>query len=179
MGVSIDISKIYAIIRDTGKPQKADVIRCLNMIALEAEELCNTWGKIITLATKKGNSTKNEKDQLINTKLFGDSTPFYGRIINFYRNISLALENKLEFDWIETIYNHVTNVILHQKDIKQSLDGFNKIKLSLNPLYLSTENNGRRIKDLDSSLLTLQNEVATLKSLPGMIMDLNVDELIK
>jgi hypothetical protein len=68
---------------------------------------------------------------------------------------------------------------LHQKDIKQSLDGFNKIKLSLNPLYLSTENNGRRIKDLDSSLLTLQNEVATLKSLPGMIMDLNVDELIK
>ncbi|MHA1989008.1 MAG: hypothetical protein ACW98D_20500 [Promethearchaeota archaeon] len=178
MGINIDLVKIYEIIRDSGKPKKEDVIRCLSMIAWEAEELCSTWEKIIKLSVKKGKITKKEKDTLLKNNLFSHSAPLYGRIINFYRNMSVALGDKLDFGWIEKIYHLIGQVILHHKDIKESLEKFNKIKWSQSPLYLSTENNGKVIKDVASSLQILQNEVATLKSLPEKMNLAKIDELV-
>ena len=178
MGINIDLAKIYKIIRDSGKTGTDEVIRCLEMIAWESEELCTIWEKIITLSVKKDKIKKSEKNKLLNTNLFSDSSPLYGRLINFYRNISAALVGKPDFDWVEKIYNHVAQIILYQKDIKEILDDFNKIKWSPSPLYLSSENNSKVIKDLATSLQTLQNEVVTLKTLPELMKREKIDDSI-
>jgi hypothetical protein len=166
MNVNIEPKKIYKIIRDSGKPRKEDIIRCVEMMAWEAEELCATWEKIIKVSLKKGKITQKEKEKLLSSNLFSENTPLYGRLLHFYRNISTELGSKKSYDWIEKIYNRVAKVILYKSDISKSLDNFNKTKLSQFPLYLSSENNGREIQDLESSLQVLQNEVSTLKSLP-------------
>ena len=61
MGINIDLAKIYKIIRDSGKTGTDDVIRCLEMIAWESEELCTTWEKIIKLSLKKDKIKKMRK----------------------------------------------------------------------------------------------------------------------
>ncbi len=179
MSTNIDPLKIYKIIRDSGKNEKGDVIRCLESVAGEAEELYVTWEKIIELSNKKSKISKNDLKNVYKTKLFGESTPLYGRIINFYRNINESFENKLDFSWIENIYENVAQVILYKKEIKETLSKFNKIKWSQTPIYLSINNTDKIIKDLNSSLQVLQNEVKILKSLPGMINSLSTVELAK
>jgi hypothetical protein len=164
--LNIKPEKIYKIIRDTGKPKKEEIIRCVEMMALEAEELCKTWENLIKLSRSKGEITKREKAELQRSNLFGDDNPFYGRLLHFYRNISMALGNNKGVDWIEKIYNNVAKVVLRGHDADKSLDEFNNNIFSLSPLYLSSKNVGKEIKDLESSLQVLQNEVATLKSLP-------------
>lgn len=166
MDINIDPKKIYEIIRDSGKPRKDEILRCVEMMAWEAEELSTTWQEIIKLYRKKGKITKQDKEKLLKSNLFSDNSPLYGRLIHFYRSISKVHRNKKSYDWIEKIYDRVANVILYQSDINKSLNDFNKIKLSESPLYLNTKNNSKEINDLDNSLRVLQNEVAALKSLP-------------
>jgi hypothetical protein len=176
MDINIEPKKIYKIIRDSGKPRKDEIIRCVEMMAWEAEELCNTWEKLIKLSIKKGKITKKDKEKLLKSNLFGENAPLYGRLLHFYRNISTALGNKKSYDWIEIIYNRVAKVILYQSDINKSLDEFNKTKLSEFPLYLSSKNNGSEIKDFKSSLRVLQNEVSILKSLPEILKLVKIDK---
>lgn len=166
MDINIELKKIYNIIRDSGKPRKDEIIRCVEMMAWEAEELCTAWGELNKLSLKRRKITKKDKEKLLRSNLFSENAPLYGRLLHFYRNISKELGNKKSHDWIEIIYNQVANVILYQSDIKKSLDEFSKTKLSKFPLYLSSKNNGSEIKDFKSSLRILQNEVDILKSLP-------------
>ena len=86
--------------------------------------------------------------------------------------------DKPNFDWIEKIYNHVAQIILYQKNIKETLDEFAKLKWSSSFLYLSSENNGKVVKDLASSLQILQNEVTALKCLPEMMKRVKIGDLI-
>ena len=176
MDINIEPKKIYKIIRDSGKPKKDDIIRCIEMMAWEAEELSTAWEELIKLSLRKGKITKKDKEKLLKSNLFSENAPLYGRLLHFYRNISTALENEKSYEWIENIYNRVAKVILYQSDINESLDKFKKTKLSESPLYLSSKNNSREIKDLGSSLQVLQNEVAALKSLPDMLILIKIDK---
>ena len=175
MDINIEPQKIYKIIRDSGKPRKDEIIRCVETMAWEAEELSTTWEEIIRLSRKKGKITKKDKEKLLKSNLFSDNAPLYGRLIHFYRSISKALNNKKSYEWIEKIYDQVANVILYQSDVNKSLDEFNKTKLSEFSLYLNPKNSGKGIKDLDSSLKLLQNEVVALKSLPEKLKLVKID----
>ena len=176
MDINIDPKKIYKIIRDSGKPRKDEVIRCVEMMAWEAEELCNTWEKLNKVSLEKRKITKKDKEKLLKSNLFAENAPLYGRLLHFYRSISKAIRNKKSSDWIEIIYDQVANVILYQRDINKSLDEFNKTKLSKFPLYLNSKNNGSEIKDFKSSLSVLKNEVSILKSLPEMLKLVKIDK---
>jgi len=164
MNINIKPKRLYKIIKDTGKPNKDQIIRCVEMMAWEAEELCSVWGELINIS--KSEKAEIEDSKEIKSNLFSEETPLYGRLINFYRNISNELGGKTSYDWIEEIYNRVAKVLLHKSDVSESLEEFNEAKLSLSPLFLSSDNNGAEIKNLESSLLALQNEVQALKSLP-------------
>ena len=166
MNINIEPEKLYKIIRDSGKSNKEAIIRCVEMMAWEAAELCAAWEELIKISTNEKAETKDFKE--IKSKLFSEGAPLYGRLINFYRNISNELGGKKSHDWIEEIYNGVAKVLLHQSDVRKSLEEFNKAKPSQSPLFLSSDNNGAEIKNLGSSLLALQNEVQALKSLPEL-----------
>ena len=175
MDINIEPKKIYKIIIDTGKPRKDEIIRCVEMMAWEAEELCTAWKELNKLSLKKGKVTKKDKVKLFKSNLFSENAPLYGRLLHFYRNISKSHKNKKSYDWIEIIYNQVAQVILYQYDINKSLDEFSKTKFSKFPLYLSSKNNGSEIKDYKSSLKVLQNEVDILKSLPENLKLVKID----
>ena len=175
MDLNIEPKKIYKIIRDSGKPRKDEIIRCIEMMAWEAEELSSTWEELIKLSDRKRKITKSEKMELPKSNLFSENTPLYGRLIHFYRNISTELESEKSSDWIEKIYNQIANVIIHKSDINKSLEEFKKTRLSQFPLYLSSQNNGMEINDPASSLKVLQNEVTTLKSLPEILKKIGVN----
>ena len=166
MNINIKPKRLYKIIKDSGKPNKEQIIRCVEMMAWEAEELCSVWEELISIS--KSEKAKIEESREIKSNLFSEETPLYGRLINFYRNISNELGGKKSHDWIEEIYNGVAKVLLHQSDVRKSLEEFNKAKPSQSPLFLSSDNNGAEIKNLGSSLLALQNEVQALKSLPEL-----------
>jgi hypothetical protein len=175
MDLNIEPIKIYKIIRNSGKPRKDEIIRCIEMMAWEAEELSVTWEELIKLSDRKRKITKNEKGELPKSNLFSENTPLYGRLLHFYRNISTELGSEKSSDWIEKIYNQIANVILYNSDINKSIEEFKKTRLSRFPLYLSSQNNGSEIKDLASSLKVLQNEVAILESLPEILKKVRVN----
>ena len=134
MDINIEPKKIYKIIRDSGKPRKDEIIRCIEMMAWEADELCIAWKELNKLSLKKSKITKKDKEKLLKSNLFSENAPLYGRLLHFYRSISKTLGNKKSYDWIEIIYNQIAKVILYQSDINKSLDEFTKTKLSKFPL---------------------------------------------
>ncbi len=172
MELNIKPEKIYKIIRESGKPRKDEVLRCVEMMSWEAEELSAAWKEIIRLSNKKGKISEKEKN--LKTKLFSDNAPLYGRLLHFYKNMAKAKSNKQSLYWLENIYNRVAEVILHKSDIKKSVEDLSKIKTIQSPLYLNAENNGMEIDDLNTSLQILQKETAALKALPELFKNIKV-----
>ncbi|MBU1101941.1 MAG: hypothetical protein KKA84_16210 [Bacteroidetes bacterium] len=167
MGISIDPTKIYNAFKDSRRSEKDDIIKFLEDVGREAEELCDIWEKLVKLAIKKGELTDQEVQELLFDRIFKHNGRPYGRLEYFYNNMSKAIGGKISDHWMENIYDHLALLLKNRNYIREQFDKFTNIKLF--PFYLNNENDDTKIEDLVSYFEALRNEVNALKSLPAIM----------
>ena len=167
MAISIDPSNVYKIFRDKGHREKEEIIWFLDEMAEEAEILYSIWEKLCRIASKNGEMTDAEYDELKYNRLFNCNGNVYGRLKYFYENMSQSIGGKLEAEWLEKIFDHLAKVIRSRDHIKVVMDEFTDKKLS--KFYINNENESIDITDLATSLKVLQREVAAIKTLPKIM----------
>lgn len=168
MGVSINPVTLLELLLEKRFRNKQKVVEYLESIAKEADSLANVWEQVVHDLVEQKNAKIREKYLNELSKYHQPNAPYYTRLAHFYEYLSVAVGEKLENKWHDSMAFHLGSLLqqreLTLKEYRKSVTMLNK-----NPIFVADSNDTANLKNLAESVSVLQKEAAEIHVLAKTI----------
>lgn len=166
--VSIGVSDLTKILAEAlsfrSKRQeytRAQLMEFLEEVAKEARSLADTWNQLLTEITSSGIGNPSPRLRIPTSNAIPQYR-IYTKLAVFYESATQVLGGRMDVTWRSGIFDTLAGLIHTRNLTRQQYDRL--IKGLTSPILISGEN-GCAWQDIESAVMTLNKEAATLEAL--------------
>lgn len=165
MGISINPANFLDILMKRKFENKRKAVEYLEAIARDAENLIKVWREVVDQLCSGNQSYKMSREQLLKIEKHSyPNAPYYSRLMEFYRYLSVALDGKVEERWRDDLVSSISHLIQSREITTKSYDKVIKT-VQRDSVFLNEENDVSALSSLIGTVAVLEKEAASLQVL--------------
>ncbi|MCU7843752.1 MAG: hypothetical protein KZQ93_07910 [Candidatus Thiodiazotropha sp. (ex Monitilora ramsayi)] len=169
MGISINPAAFLDFLVKRKFENKRKAAEYLETITEDAEHLVGVWRNIVDQLCSGKQSCQLSPEQLLKIEEHSyDNAPYYSRLMEFYRYLSVALDGKVEERWREDLISTISSLIRHREITTKDYEKAVK-EIQRDSVFIDEDNNMSNLSSLIESVAVLEKEVASLRVLVATI----------